>query len=479
MPALPPEEVRRLGDRRRRRQYAGAALASLVVVGAVGGGGLWLQGPPASQERSGPADTSRALAAEVRTDLPEDFPLSAGLEDVDGEAESRQLYDTTLTLCDELVGLAETDGVRADRSLAVEGGGDAAAYTRSVAVFDDVEQATAFVDDVEESVRGCDPAGEGTLELAAIDPASTGIADLDVPPAQALDLRSYEDPAASSYRVYRVANAVLVSTTDDPSGGPEALEALTLDGAQRDLPVLTAMQYYAGRDLPPYSGADPDPDPGAGSGAGEEPGRVVSPDQLLTTSVLPAASEGRGPWQAIDPTSEPTLACEAAGLGVLGADDAGYAEFTATIEPEPGTTPDPDAPVLRDAAINSAVLAFSSPEAADEAYGTVTSWLATCDAPVGGQDIAVEDRSPEVVLPDGAEGYWWATSYAAPEACGSAAADGCDAAWSDHQAVALVGSYLVLVSYREVGGPLEPEGMDARMDEILTAAASGAAYNVP
>lgn len=479
MPALPPDQVRRLGDRRRRRQHAGVALASLAVVGVLGGGGLWLQGLPGGQDRPGPAATSTALAGDVRTDLPDDFPLAAGLEVIGSEVDERQLTDSTLTLCDELVGLEGADGIRADRSLAAGGEGESAAYARSIAVFDNEQQATDFVDGVERAGRDCSGSYAGAVtELVDIDPAATGIADLDVPPAQAVDLRAYGEGSedggsdASSYRVYRVANAVLVSSTYDPTGGPESLEALTLDGAQLDLDVLTAMQYYAGRDLRAYSGADPVEEPDDGSDGSDGSGASIGADRVLTVQDLPDAGNDRGPWEQVAPTDEPTLVCEPRLLQVLDFDAARYAEFTATIEPGAGTTPDPDAPFVRDSAVSTAVLAFGSPTEARAAYDTVTSWISTCDAPLRGQDVTVTAPDVLPVVPDGAEGSWWSIEYAAPEAC----TDDCDAAWFGREGAVLVGSDLVLVSTRDLGGPLEPEGLDLRMDALVTAASAKAAY---
>lgn len=471
MPAPPPEEIRRRGDRRRRRRTVTVAGATFAVVAVVGGGGVWLQGLPADP---GPArnadDPAPAVAVDdLRVDVPPAFPLGAGLPDDVATSTEPGWAEGVLPLeaCGRAVDPASSGDVHETRGAVFGGVGTSApAYSRTVATFTDTERASEYLDDVRDAFEECaDGAvvGEAEPSLAVPD----GDVGLDGSLTVALDA---EDGTATAHRLYLVENAVVVSTTVAPGEGrPEGAGTLVGDGQTLDAPVVAALRYYEGEDLP----SSPD-DPGT-----EEPtGPSVAPEQLLTVDVLPDASEGRGPWQAISPTDEPTLACEPTGLGVLLAADAEYAEFTATIEPVPGTTPDPDAPVLRDSAINSGVLAFASPEAADEAYGTVTSWLAACDDPVGGRSIEVEDRSPEVVLPDGAEGYWWATTYAAPEACGGASEDGCDAAWFDHQGVALVGSYLVLVSYRELGGPLEPEGMDARMNEILTAAASSAAYGI-
>lgn len=485
MPALPAEEVRRRGDRRRRRTQAMAAAATLVVVGVVGTGGVALGGMLTDRDAPAPADTptpAPSVASAVRTDVPEDFPLEAGLEVIPGGATDAELDQTAFYACNEQVGLDSADGLVESATTRAAGDSGSEAYARSIATFADADAAAAFVDDVRATVARC-PFGAGEAhETSSLDDVLAGEPEAAAPLDETLQVQSYttegsedSDPlewGAGSVRFYRVANAVLVSENWDPSAGEPDLDDLTLEGFQRELPTVLAMRYYAGQDLPSYSGADPvDPDQGEPS----TPAASVVPDQLLTVFDLPDPPERSDPWEAIDPTDEPTLACQPESLRNLGAADEGYAEFTAPITEQPGTTPDPNAPELRDSAINSAVLAFDSREEADAAYDTVTSWISACDAPVGGQDITVEDREPTVVVPDGAEGYWWATSYLAPEACPE---DDCDAAWFNHQGAALVGTYVVLVSYRDLAGPVELEGTDDRMNAVFTAAVAKAAYGL-
>lgn len=484
MPALPAEEVRRRGDRRRRRTQAMAAAATLAVVGVIGTGGVALGGMLADRERPGPAATptpAPSTAEALRTDVPDDFPIGAGLEAVEGGASETALTATSVTVCDEEVGLATNGDVVVSASTGAGGMGESVAYARSVATFPDVDAAAAFVDDVRTAVEGCTYSAGESRTTATLDEVLTGSTEAAAPLDETLEVRAWGAEAtpdgdvsgAASLRVYRVANAVLVSRTFDPTAGEADLDALTLDGFELELPTVLAMRYYDGQDLPSYSGADPvDPDGGDGGGT-PGPELTIAPGQLLTPDDLPAPPERSDPWEKIAPSNEPTLACEPQALQVLAFENAGYAEFTAPIAPVPGTTPDPEAPELRDSAINSAVLAFGSREEANAAYDTVTSWISSCDAPVGGQDITVEDREPTVVVPDGAEGYWWATSYAAPEACPDS---DCDAVWFDHQGAALVGNFVVLVSYRDLAGPLEIEGMDDRMNAIFTAAVANAAY---
>lgn len=489
MPALPAEEVRRRGDRRRRRTQAMAAAATLAVVGVIGTGGVALGGMLADRERPGPAATptpAPSTAEALRTDVPADFPIGAGLEVIDGGASETALSATSVTVCDEEVGLAADGGVVASASAGAGGMGESALYARSVATFPDVDAAAAFVDGVRTAVEGCTYSAGESRTTATLDEVLAGDAEAAGPVDETLEVRSWTGEATpdgdvsgvGSLRVYRVANAVLVSRTLDPTAGEDDLDAVTLDGFELEVDVVLAMRYYDGQDLPSYSGADPvDPD-GDDEGDGDGttgPEVTIAPSQLLTTDDLPAPPERSDPWSKTGPSNEPTLACEPEALQVLAFANAAYAEFTAPIAPVPGTTPDPEAPELRDSAINSAVLSFGSREEANAAYDTVTSWISSCDAPVGGQDITVEDREPTVVVPDGAEGYWWATSYLAPEACPGS---DCDAIWFDHQGAALVGNVVVLVSYRDLAGPMEIEGMDDRMNAIFTAAVQKAAYGL-
>ena len=59
--------------------------------------------------------------------------------------------------------------------------------------------------------------------------------------------------------------------------------------------------------------------------------------------------------------------------------------------------------------------------------------------------------------------------FLAPEFCGG---DSCDAVRFDRMGVAPVGDRLVLVSLGEVGGPLEPEGLDQTFTELFAFAIS-------
>ncbi len=73
-------------------------------------------------------------------------------------------------------------------------------------------------------------------------------------------------------------------------------------------------------------------------------------------------------------------------------------------------------------------------------------------------------RQGEVVAGPGGSRYaTWV--YGAADFCGGA--DGCDAAWFDRMGVVRSGDRIAVVTFRELGGPLEPDGLDATMTELL------------
>lgn len=474
MPALPPDRVRRLGDRRRRRRHAGVAAASVAVIAALTGGGLALSGTWDDATRTPePAQSATTNAEDLRTDIPNGFPLEAGWP-IDG-AEDRDPENTALGVCGGTASLEDRDDVAASATLIVGGEGESMAYNRSIAAFESREGAQDFLAEVRELAQSCITfPGEGadlSVSSAEADAARYD-SGFEVAPQDAFTLQVDGGDVPLTYRIYRVENAVLISTgagfaelgSDDP-------DQLIDEGLDLDDPVVRAMAYYAGHDLPPTtppssSSSDPAPDP---SSSAPEPSATVSDQQLLRVEDIPANPERLDPWESVVPSDEPTLVCESTSLDALGASHAGYAEFTASLAAGDAVEG------RRDAAVNSGVLVFDSAEEARAAYETATSWVSECNDPIDGQEAVPETTEVDLSLPDGAEGSWYGWSYLAPEFCNGS---DCDAALFDQQGAALVGNYLVLVSYREIGGPLAPEGMNERMNELFTAAVTRAASGV-
>ncbi|HEY1135413.1 MAG TPA: hypothetical protein VGE77_12640 [Nocardioides sp.] len=467
MPALPADEVRRRGDRRRRRTQALAAGATLVVLGVVGGGGIALGGLLGERETSpGPAEPSPStLALPLRTDAPAEFPLEAGWPTgvIDGMA-TVDPFLTTVEACGTTV---DPTGRAVDsRTLSAGGEGESPAFERTLLAFGSVEDAERFVADVRGAAEPCagDTAdGEDRIEVA--DPAAE---DTD----EAVRVERFHGEGGEVDAVYRVANGVLVSSVAVPGIPPD------LDQAE-DAPAVAALRYYAGDDLPSWSGRDPQPGDEETDGAEGADGTdaTVRPDELLTVDDLPLRGDrgeagSFGPWEQIPNTTEPTLACQPESLTSLGAEDASYAEFTALIELPPGTTPDPALADVRDGAVNSGVLAFADDASALAAYEQVAAWIEDCDAPLGGQEV-LERRDADAATqdwPGDTPGRTWTRVLSDPAACGGTADQGCDVVRFHRMGVAVRGDRLVLVSSSELGGPLEPAGLEAAGDAVFAAA---------
>lgn len=161
---LPPQEVRRLGDRRRRRRHAGTVLAAsaavaVVVSGAVAGTQQGDSSPPAA----GPATTPSPV--EWTTQIPEDFPLGIGLPapqgDVPAWEESRdpgvpwpglpcptdeRTFSTVL----------EADAQRTDAH-SIEVDAPARYVARMLAVYPDSTTAQDALTEIREAAGSCGP----------------------------------------------------------------------------------------------------------------------------------------------------------------------------------------------------------------------------------------------------------------------------------------------------------------------------------
>jgi hypothetical protein len=112
--------------------------------------------------------------------------------------------------------------------------------------------------------------------------------------------------------------------------------------------------------------------------------------------------------------------------------------------------------------VRTEVLEFTDDAAAVAAYQTAQSWIVDCP---GGEDSASPGGTAEATidLEDG-QGEWSRHDFFAPDICTD-----CDAIRFDRMGVAQFGDRVVLVSLAEVGGPLQPEGLDGSMDELFNA----------
>lgn len=180
----------------------------------------------------------------------------------------------------------------------------------------------------------------------------------------------------------------------------------------------------------------------------------LSGQVLLTQDEVPER-ERLGAWRtAPEPVGE-VLACQPGPLSSLGADASVRRDFEAEVKGAPAE----GSPT---SVVRTAVLQFADAASASDAYDTAWGWVSTC--PGAGDAATAPSSVTEIELENG-HGEWGTHSFAAPDVCTE-----CDAERFDRMGVAQVADRLVLVSLAEVGGPLEPEGLDASMEELFAAA---------
>lgn len=222
--------------------------------------------------------------------------------------------------------------------------------------------------------------------------------------------------------------------------------------------------------------------------AGDDGSRKADPAPAVTTPATPVPTPTGGPtdgallraeflppadelparerltaWQEVDASDGPLVGCQPDGAD-LGATEVISRSYTAGIAEAAGL---PGGDVVA-ADLRITVLQFASDAEAEAAEAVVLDWIRTCDDPAG---TDLDDAVPLGGLVEtdqvGTYGTW---TYANPDACGG---DGCDAAWFERMGVLADLGRMVVVSFREVGGPLEPEGLDASMEALMLRAASG------
>lgn len=119
------------------------------------------------------------------------------------------------------------------------------------------------------------------------------------------------------------------------------------------------------------------------------------------------------------------------------------------------------------AQVRETVLAFADRAAAEEALSIVIRRLRTSCA---ASDLANPDPIESRTITGPGEGRWELYVRHADQVCTE-----CDAVYFDREAVLRVGDRLALVSLSEVGGPLQPKGLEASMRRLTTTAARRAA----
>ncbi|HWM74857.1 MAG TPA: hypothetical protein VNQ53_14000 [Nocardioides sp.] len=185
--------------------------------------------------------------------------------------------------------------------------------------------------------------------------------------------------------------------------------------------------------------------------------RELTTDVLLTADEVPAR-ERLTPWEETDPEGK-VLACAPAEPAALDADTSMRRDFAAGIANSPADgTP---ASVIR-----TEVLQFDDAATAREEYNQAVGWIVGCP---GGEDLARKGVSTTTVDLAGGQGEWRLHEFYATDVCTE-----CDAIRFDRMGVAQFDDRVVLVSLAEIGGPLEPEGLDGSMDDLFAAAVTKA-----
>lgn len=447
---LPAAEVRRRGDRMRRRRTALSVAGATVAVALIASGGLFVgQNLTGSAPDRGPATQAPSPTPTTSwlTEIPEGMSITDELSEPGGDNGAREVTteaDAPWMLDPCRDGGSADDPVRTD-FLSVGQPGPARFEGRQLGVYENADVAKEAMGGFRDEIGECQVyvADDGISEArtlpygGAVPGADESLVVVDHAYTSGLKMT-----LATHFLAVRVGNAVFLMVLDGEFGMSQNDEATALvDGEQRTIAagIIERLCVFA---------ADP-------CGAEDEP--VLTKDNLVTADQLPRVEDRFvGPWEAVEPQPVPTLSCQADWLEALGADEMVYREFRAgsTVEEEQE---------YPSAMVNTAVLAFDGAGSAATAYETVVGWVETCKDRVDDSQPLAFNGEPTVPAPvEGGQGMWRNVHLFAPEVC-----EECDAVWFDRQGAALVGDRLVLVSFARLGGPLEPEGLEAAMRQTF------------
>ena len=184
---------------------------------------------------------------------------------------------------------------------------------------------------------------------------------------------------------------------------------------------------------------------------------ALTSDVLLTADEVPARDRLTA-WEETEPEGQ-TLTCAPAAPAALDASSSERRDFRADIADAP-------ADEIPSSVVRTEVLQFDDAATAKEEYNQAQGWIVGCP---GGKDLANKGVSVTNFEIENGQGEWRQHDFYAPDICTD-----CDAIRFDRMGVAQFDDRVVLVSLAEVGGPLEPEGLDASMDELFQAAVTKA-----
>ena len=197
----------------------------------------------------------------------------------------------------------------------------------------------------------------------------------------------------------------------------------------------------------------------AGTASGQDQASSpLSPGLLPGAGQLPTRDR-LTPWEEVQTPHVRLAGCQPD--GEIGADQVIARTYTARIA-APGRAPE-GIPAAR---VRISILQYLSIPAGEAAETTVTGWIRDCrDSADPHLDGAVRQGG----LRDTQAGTYGTWVYPAPEMC----TDDCDAVWYERMGVLADQGRMVVVSFREVGGPLEPADLDATMRDLMLQAAGG------
>lgn len=233
----------------------------------------------------------------------------------------------------------------------------------------------------------------------------------------------------------------------------------------RGLPVRTALAAAVLALLTSGCGDDdarPTADPTSASPSG--PSTEPSPPPALPAYFLPRARDlptraGSGPWRQADRPDDPVVGCQPP--GTLGALEVIQRSYEVRVGPSDGLPGGKD--VTAEARIT--VLQYGSTEEGEAAEAAVLGWITDCDEPTAWW-FPRRGATREGDLVETQAGTYATWTYLARDVCTD-----CDAQWFERMGVLADLGRMVVVSYREIGGPLEPEGLDATMQDLMLQAA--------
>ncbi len=199
-----------------------------------------------------------------------------------------------------------------------------------------------------------------------------------------------------------------------------------------------------------------------GNGDEGSPGTSPTTSPPLTDAALLSAAEvppreRLTEWREDEPPSEAALACQSGPLDELGAETVVRRRFVANIADFPEGDPS--------SAVEVAVLQYADEEAAEAARQAVADQIEACDPTL--DDLGKAQKIPDTheVIGGGGTLVWMQRDFLASDVCTE-----CDAVRFHRMGAGVVGDRLLLVSLAEVGGPMQPEGLDPAMEALATAA---------